>query len=117
MHVNTYWVTGRDAPPAKGYAVVLVLQDRALHVILDSPSPVSPEDPKPRVTVTTDRDETLQWRSTTGLGTGGVGVRYLHVAVFDLPPPDTEVLHIAVMIDDVTALAVRVLPVRTSSGP
>jgi hypothetical protein len=116
MRLNTYWRTSRDAPPTDGIAVVLAVQDSALHIILDSPSPVSPTDPTPRVTATTDRDETLRWHGTTGVGTGGVGGRYLYVAVFDSPPPDSEHLHVAVVIGDVTVLAARVLPVRTSSS-
>lgn len=117
MHMNTYWLTSRDAPPANGVALVLGLQDSALHVILDSPSPVSATDPTPRVTVTTDRDETLRWRCTSGVGTGGVGGRYLHIAVFDLPPPDSKILNVVVDIGDVTVLAARALPVHTSCQP
>jgi hypothetical protein len=117
MRLNTYWHTSRDAPPTDGVAVVLGVQDGALHIILDSPSPVSPTDPTPRVTVTTDRDETLRWHGTTGVGSGGIGGRYLHVAVFDPPPPESQILHVVVVIGDVTVLADRVLPVRTSSEP
>ena len=116
--MNTYWLTSRTAPPpASGIALVVGLQDSALHIILDSPSPVSPTDPTPHVTVTTDRDETLRWQITNGVGTGGLGGRYLHIAVFDLPPPDSEVLNVVVTIDGATVLATRALPVRTSREP
>jgi hypothetical protein len=116
MRVNTYWHTSRDAPLPNGYAVVLGVQDSALHIILDSPTPDpdDPADPMPRVTVTTDRDETLRGHGTTGLGSGGIGGRYHYIAVFDPPPPYCEVLHIVVMVGDVAVLTVRVLPTRTS---
>ncbi|GAA2374551.1 hypothetical protein GCM10010170_077690 [Dactylosporangium salmoneum] len=118
MPLNTYWRASRDAPPpTNGVAVVLGLQDTALHIILDSPPPAGPADPTPEVVVTTDRGVTLQRRATTGVGTGGVQGRYLHVAVFDPPPADSEVLHIDVVIGETTVATTRVLPVRTSSGP
>lgn len=114
MPQNTYWRTSRIAPPTGSYALVLGIQDEALHVILDSPIPDGEADFSPNVTVTTDRGEMLQWRGTTGVGTGGISGSYIHVAVFDPPPPGSEILNVVVMIGDATVLNVRALPVYTS---
>lgn len=118
---DTYWHTSRDASPSNGFALVLGVQDSTLKIILDTPAPgdltdpPGPYEPTPRVAVTTDQGESLRWHGSTGLGIGGIGGRYLHVAVFDLPPPESECLHISVTVGEATALTVRALPVR--SGP
>jgi hypothetical protein len=99
---------------------VLAVQDTTMQLILEAPTPSradGPPSPLPEVTVSTDRNEPLRWRGSTGLGIGGIGGQYLYVLVFELPPPGTEVLHVLVKVGDMTALAVRLYPLRTSIGP
>jgi hypothetical protein len=117
MPQNTYWRTGRDAPSADGVALVVGVQDSALHIILDSPSRESPDDPPPRVTVTTDRGEPLRRQTATAFGTGKIGGRHLHIEVFDPPPPATEILTVMVTIGDGPARTIPALPVHIASEP
>lgn len=97
--------------------MVVGVQDSTLHIILESPHRESQDDPPPRVTVTTDQGEPLRSQTAIAFGTGRVGGRHLHIAVFDPPPPECQILNVVVTIGDIEALAVHALPVYTSSEP
>ena len=102
----TYWHTSRDAPKPGTVAVVVAIQDTSLHIVMDGPTPTGTHMPPPEVTVTTDKGVALRYRALDGVGTGGIGGRYLWIAVFDLPPEDTEVLRLSARIGDEPELAV-----------
>jgi hypothetical protein len=117
MPQNTYWRTSRDAPPAGDIELIVGVQDAALHIILDCPPAIGMGDPPPRVGVTTDQGDSLQSQTAIAFGIGRVGGRHLHIAVFDPPPSECQVLNVVVTIGDVAVLTVRALKVYTSSGP